>query len=415
MRGPSTPRSPDAGVTHVGCKDVGLPRDELARAHGRHPRERPHDLPRGRVRDRRGDARVGAGGRRDRARLPDRRHADRAGAGDPRRHRRSSSSRTSAGSSTTRACCAARSTRSSPTRARAEALGVDGINLLAYRYDGDVDALVEAVVGATSLPVIAPARSTRPSASARSPSAACGRSRSAPRRSTASSSTASRSPASSRYALDAAAVTIWAPRRRRRGVPDATTDQPASRSSWARSATGKRPLLAGDVEHGLAVDGRGRGSRASSVPTMVAEVTCRLATASDHDVVAGRRRRGLSLPGAADQHVVAGAAEQHVVAGAADQDVVAVAAVQRERDRAGGDAGGVDHVVAGEGVDRQPVVAAPRRRTPRPRPRDRRPARSGRAADAVTTSSPFVPSTTTLSAAPSSPPPARGQVGLTRS
>ncbi len=38
---------------------------------------------------------------------------------------------------------------------RAQALGVDGINLLAYRYDGDVDALVEAVVAATSLPVIA--------------------------------------------------------------------------------------------------------------------------------------------------------------------------------------------------------------------------------------------------------------------
>ncbi|HEY3764568.1 MAG TPA: hypothetical protein VGL44_05380 [Gaiellales bacterium] len=38
---------------------------------------------------------------------------------------------------------------------RAESLGVDGINLLAYRYDGDVDALVEAVVAATSLPVIA--------------------------------------------------------------------------------------------------------------------------------------------------------------------------------------------------------------------------------------------------------------------
>jgi putative N-acetylmannosamine-6-phosphate epimerase len=38
---------------------------------------------------------------------------------------------------------------------RAEELGVDGINLLAYRYDGDVDALVEAVVEATSLPVIA--------------------------------------------------------------------------------------------------------------------------------------------------------------------------------------------------------------------------------------------------------------------
>jgi hypothetical protein len=38
---------------------------------------------------------------------------------------------------------------------RAEGLGVDGINLLAYRHDGDVDALVEAVVQATSLPVIA--------------------------------------------------------------------------------------------------------------------------------------------------------------------------------------------------------------------------------------------------------------------
>jgi hypothetical protein len=38
---------------------------------------------------------------------------------------------------------------------RAEELGVDGINLLAYRYDGDVDALVEAVVGGVSVPVIA--------------------------------------------------------------------------------------------------------------------------------------------------------------------------------------------------------------------------------------------------------------------
>ena len=37
---------------------------------------------------------------------------------------------------------------------RAAALGVDGINLLAYRYDGDVDALVRAVVAATDLPVI---------------------------------------------------------------------------------------------------------------------------------------------------------------------------------------------------------------------------------------------------------------------
>src|SRR3954465_4131748 len=37
---------------------------------------------------------------------------------------------------------------------RGAALGVDGINLLAYRYDGDVEALVRAVVGATDLPVI---------------------------------------------------------------------------------------------------------------------------------------------------------------------------------------------------------------------------------------------------------------------
>lgn len=37
---------------------------------------------------------------------------------------------------------------------RADDLGVDGINLLAYRYDGDVEALVRAVVGATGKPVI---------------------------------------------------------------------------------------------------------------------------------------------------------------------------------------------------------------------------------------------------------------------
>src|SRR3954463_15079014 len=37
---------------------------------------------------------------------------------------------------------------------RAAELGVDGINLLAYRYDGDVEALTRAVVGATELPVI---------------------------------------------------------------------------------------------------------------------------------------------------------------------------------------------------------------------------------------------------------------------
>src|SRR5215204_1336789 len=36
----------------------------------------------------------------------------------------------------------------------AAAQGVEGINLLAYRYDGDVEALIRAVVAATDLPVI---------------------------------------------------------------------------------------------------------------------------------------------------------------------------------------------------------------------------------------------------------------------
>lgn len=37
---------------------------------------------------------------------------------------------------------------------RAEAAGADGINLLAYRYDGDVPELVERVCASTSLPVL---------------------------------------------------------------------------------------------------------------------------------------------------------------------------------------------------------------------------------------------------------------------
>src|SRR3954453_3019904 len=37
---------------------------------------------------------------------------------------------------------------------RAAALGVDGINLLAYRYDGDVEGLTRAAVAPTDLPVI---------------------------------------------------------------------------------------------------------------------------------------------------------------------------------------------------------------------------------------------------------------------
>jgi phosphoribosylformimino-5-aminoimidazole carboxamide ribonucleotide (ProFAR) isomerase len=37
---------------------------------------------------------------------------------------------------------------------RVEQLGVDGINLLAYRYDGDVPELVRSVAAATPLPLI---------------------------------------------------------------------------------------------------------------------------------------------------------------------------------------------------------------------------------------------------------------------
>ena len=65
----------------------------------------------------------------------------------------------------------------------------------------------------------------------------------------------------------------------------------------------------------------------------------------------------MSVPGPPMQDVVARAAEEGVVAGAAEQHVVAVAAVEREQRRAGGHAGGVDDVVAGQRVDRQPVAA----------------------------------------------------------
>ena len=76
------------GVRHVGCKDVGLPREELAalmddiRSHG-------HETWIEVVSETEEDTlQVRSRGGRDPARPPDRRHADRAGAGDPRRHRR---------------------------------------------------------------------------------------------------------------------------------------------------------------------------------------------------------------------------------------------------------------------------------------------------------------------------------------
>ena len=81
-----------------------------------------------------------------------------------------------------------------------------------------------------------------------------------------------------------------------------------------------------------------------SLPTAVAE-RHGVAGELDHDVAAGRAVERV-VAGAADQHVVAGAAQEGVVAVAADEHVVAVAAVGGEQQRARGQAGGVDDVVA---------------------------------------------------------------------
>ena len=94
---------------------------------------------------------------------------------------------------------------------------------------------------------------------------------------------------------------------------------------------GKRPLLAADVEHGLAADGPavgpqpllpGRGRRGHSVGPEALDPDVAAVTAVD-DVH--------SQP--ADEHVVTRAADQHVVAVAADQDIGPVAAVGGEPDR----------------------------------------------------------------------------------
>ena len=145
----------DSGLHHVGCKDVGLPRDELealmddirANGHTTHL-EVVSETPEA-------HARLGPSRRGDRPRLPDRRHADRAGPGDPGRHRHQVLPLRRPDRRPPVPAARARSARSPTTPAGPSSLGVDGINLLAYRYDGDVDALVDAVVGATSLPVIA--------------------------------------------------------------------------------------------------------------------------------------------------------------------------------------------------------------------------------------------------------------------
>src|SRR5262249_48334836 len=75
---------------------------------------------------------------------------------------------------------------------------------------------------------------------------------------------------------------------------------------------------------------------------------------ADQGVVTGPAVEDV-LPRPAVEHVVAGPAAERVVAGAADQDVVAVAAVRRELDGVGRQARGFHRVVAGQGVDREPV------------------------------------------------------------
>jgi thiamine monophosphate synthase len=144
----------DCGITHVGCKDVGLPRDELAallaeiRANGHTTylevvSETEDDT----LRSARVAAEIG----------PD--YLIGGTVIEPIQE-------TLAGTDI-RFCpyvgriidhpCLLRGTIDEicDDARRVEQLGVAGINLLAYRYDGDVEELVQRVVAATSLPVIA--------------------------------------------------------------------------------------------------------------------------------------------------------------------------------------------------------------------------------------------------------------------
>ena len=117
---------------------------------------------------------------------------------------------------------------------------------------------------------------------------------------------------------------------------------------------GKCPWLAADVEHGLALDDTGvRGQ--PLVVGRVGRAHTVSADALDLDVVAVAAVEDIRAQ-PAEEHVVAGAAEEDVVAVAADQHIVALAAVGGEQDHAGREAGSVDDVVAGQGVDGQPVV-----------------------------------------------------------
>src|SRR6478609_10221739 len=142
-----------SGVTHVGCKDVGLPRDELSalmddiRANGHTTHlEVVSETPQDTLTSARAAAEIGPdyliGGT-----LIEPVQEILAGTGIkffPY-----------VGQIVDHPCLLRGSIAEIADDARrAESLGVDGINLLAYRYDGDVEALTRAVVSATDLPVI---------------------------------------------------------------------------------------------------------------------------------------------------------------------------------------------------------------------------------------------------------------------
>jgi hypothetical protein len=143
----------DSGIRHVGCKDVGLPREELAalmddiRSHGHTSYlEVVSETEEATL----ASARVAAEVRPDHligGTLIEPVQAILAGTGVrfwPY-----------VGQIIGHPCLLRGSIEEIAADARNAAdLGVHGINLLAYRHDGDVEALVRAVVGATRLPVI---------------------------------------------------------------------------------------------------------------------------------------------------------------------------------------------------------------------------------------------------------------------
>ena len=104
------------------------------------------------------------------------------------------------------------------------------------------------------------------------------------------------------------------------------------------------------------------------------------------------------------------AAPDSVVSGTADQLVVAVAAVGRELDGVGRQAGSVDRVVAGQGVDHQAIGGLGAADVDLGGQSED--GNAGRIAGDHTTSSPLVPLTMTVSAWPSPRPKPAGEVDV---